>query len=129
MAPVFVPGIPIYVQIVDDARARILRDTLHTRDQPTPTTEYSVIHRINPATVGKVLAIPVDEGLVDKQCGIGVLIVEGVRRALTADGLASYMGETLNPAVKTGLALGLDIDPTVNHVRAYGTDLRTKKDL
>ena len=128
MAPTFVSGIPIYVQIADDIRAQILRGTLRAGDQLTSTTEYSATYRINPATVGEAFAILVDEGLVDKRRGIGMFVAEGARRALVADGLASYVEETLNPAVEAGLALGLDIDSIANHVRAYGADLRTKED-
>ena len=99
MAPTFVSGIPIYVQIADDIRAQILRGTLRAGDQLTSTTEYSATYRINPATVGKAFAILVDEGLVEKRRGIGMFVAEGARRALVADGLASYVEETLNPAV------------------------------
>ena len=128
MPPTFVSGIPIYVQIADSIRAQILRGALRDGDQLTSTTEYATTYRINPATAGKAFAILVDEGLVDKRRGSGMFVAEGARRALVADGLASYVEETLNPAVEAGLALGLDIDSIANHVRAYGADLRTKED-
>ena len=114
MAPTFVSGIPIYVQIADDIRAQILRGALRAGDQLTSTTEYSATYRINPATVGKAFAILVDEGLVEKRRGIGMFVAEGARRALVADGLASYVEETLNPAVEAGLALGLDLDAIID---------------
>ena len=88
MAPTFVSGIPIYVQIADDIRAQILRGTLRAGDQLTSTTEYSATYRINPATVGKAFAILVDEGLVDKRRGIGMFVAKGARRALVADGMS-----------------------------------------
>ena len=109
MAPTFVSGIPIYVQIADDIRAQILRGALRAGDQLTSTTEYSATYRINPATVGKAFAILVDEGLVEKRRG-----------------LASYVEETLNPAVEAGLALGLDLDAIIDHVRAYRADTTAK---
>ena len=121
MAPTFVSGIPIYVQIADDIRAQILRGALRAGDQLTSTTEYSATYRINPATVGKAFAILVDEGL-----GIGMFVAEGARDALVVDGLATYVEETLNPAVEAGLALGLDIDAIIDHVRAYGADTTAK---
>ena len=108
MAPTFVSGIPIYVQIAD--------------------TEYSATYRINPATVGKAFAILVDEGLVEKRRGIGMFVAEGARGVLVADGLATYVEETLNPAVEAGLALGLDIDAIIDHVRACGADTNAKED-
>ena len=128
MAPTFVSGIPIYVQIADDIHAQILRGALRAGDQLTSTTEYSATCRINPATVGKAFAILVDEGLVEKRRGIGMLVAEGARSALVADGLATYVEETLNPAVEAGLALGLDIDAIIDHVRAYGSDTNAKED-
>ena len=81
MAPTFVSGIPIYVQIADDIRAQILRGALRAGDQLTSTTEYSATYRINPATVGKAFAILVDEGLVEKRRGIGMFVAEGARDA------------------------------------------------
>ena len=83
-------------------------------------------YRINPATVGKAFAILVDEGLVEKRRGIGMFVAEGAQHALVADGLATYVEETLNPAVEAGLTLGLDIDAIIDHVRAYGADTTAK---
>lgn len=100
--------------------------TLRAGDQLTSTTEYSATYRINPATVGKAFAILVDEGLVEKRRGIGMFVAEGAQHALVADGLASYVEETLNPAVEAGLALGLDLDAIIDHVRAYSADTTAK---
>ena len=122
MAPTFVSGIPIYVQIADDIRAQ----TLRAGDQLTSPTEYSATYRINPATVGKAFSILVDEGLVEKRRGIGMFVAEGAQHALVVDGLATYVEETLNPAVEAGLALGLDIDAIIDHVRAYSADTTAK---
>ena len=128
MPPTFVSGIPIYVQIADSIRAQILRGALRDGDQLTSTTEYATTYRINPATAGKAFAILVDEGLVDKRRGIGMIVAEGARAALVEAGLRTYVDDTLYPAVEAGLALGLDIDSIANHVRAYAADLRTKED-
>jgi len=127
MAPTFVSGIPIYVQIADDIRAQILRARPRAAGADTSTTEYSATYRINPATVGKAFAILVDEGLVEKRRGIGMFVAEGARNALVTDGLATYVEETLNPAVEAGLALGLDIDAIIDHVRAYSADTTAKE--
>ena len=55
-----------------------------------------------------------------------MFVAEGARGALVADGLATYVEETLNPAVEAGLALGLDIDAIIDHVRAYSADTTAK---
>jgi len=56
----------------------------------------------------------------------GVFGAEGAQSVLVADGRASYVEETLNPAVEAGLALGLDIDAIIDHVRAYSADTTAK---
>ena len=128
MPPMFVSGIPIYVQIADDIRSQILRGALRDGDQLTSTTEYATTYRINPATAGKAFAILVDEGLVEKRRGIGMFVTQGAHASLVEKGLTTYVDETLYPAVEAGLALGLDIDSIADHVRAYTANLRTKED-
>ena len=128
MPPMFVSGIPIYVQIANDIRSQILRGALRDGDQLTSTTEYATTYRINPATAGKAFAILVDEGLVEKRRGIGMFVAQGAHASLVEKGLTTYVDDTLYPAVEAGLALGLDIDSIANHVRAYAADLRTKED-
>lgn len=128
MPPMFVSGIPIYVQIADDIRSQILRGALRDGDQLTSTTEYATTYRINPATAGKAFAILVDEGLVEKRRGIGMFVAQGAHASLVEKGLTTYVDDTLYPAVEAGLALGLDIDSIADHVRAYTANLRTKED-
>ena len=146
MAPTFISGIPIYLQIADDIRAQILRGALRAGDQLTSTTEYSATYRINPATVGKAFAILVDEGLVEKRRGIGMFVAEGARRALVADGLASYSAVWMNK-IKMARNEALEqiaaaetaaevtslmesaknaIDAIIDHVRAYSADTTAK---
>lgn len=128
MPPMFVSGIPIYVQIADDIRSQILRGALRDGDQLTSTTEYATTYRINPATAGKAFAILVDEGLVEKRRGIGMFVAQGAHASLVEKGLTTYADDTLYPAVEAGLALGLDIDSIADHVRAYTANLRAKED-
>ena len=128
MPPMFVSGIPIYVQIANDIRSQILRGALRDGDQLTSTTEYATTYRINPATAGKAFAILVDEGLVEKRRGMGMFVAQGAHASLVEKGLTTYVDDTLYPAVEAGLALGLDIDSIADHVRAYTANLRTKED-
>ena len=117
---------PIYLQIAERLRRDIASGALAEGEQVMSTTQFATTHRINPATVGKAFAILVDEGLVEKRRGIGMFVAEGARGVLVADGLSSYVEETLTPAVEAGLALGLDIDAIIDHVRAYGADTTAK---
>ena len=128
MAPTFVSGIPIYVQIADDIRAQILRGTLRARGPAH--LHHGILrdlpHQPRPPSGKGLPRLLVDEGLVEKRRGIGMFVAEGAQSVLVADGRASYVEETLNPAVEAGLALGLDLDAIIDHVRAYGADTTAK---
>lgn len=103
----FTADSPIYLQIADDIRARILRGDLTPGDQLMSTTQYATTHRINPATANKAFAALVSEGLVEKRRGIGMFVTDEAASILRAAGRETYREETLAPALRRGLDLGL----------------------
>ncbi len=114
----FDPVTPIYVQIADDLRAQILTGALDEGDQVMSTTTYATTYRINPATAAKAFAQLNDEELLEKRRGVGMFVRVGARERLRARRRLSYVTQTLAPAVKEGLALGLDVDDIVSQVHA-----------
>lgn len=98
---------PIYIQIADDIRRRVVAGELAGGDQLMSTTQYATTYRINPATANKAFNILVDEGIVEKRRGIGMFITPAANDILTTAGRADYRAEILEPAVENGLALGL----------------------
>ena len=117
MAPTFVSGIPIYVQIADDIRAQILRGALRAGDQLTSTTEYSATYRINPATANRAMALLVDEGVVHKRRGVGMFVSQGARERVVAARRSTYWTEVLDPALAEARALGIETAAIIDHVR------------
>ena len=107
---------PIYIQIADDIRRRVLAGELSGGDQLMSTTQYATTYRINPATANKAFNILVDEGIVEKRRGIGMFITPGANDILTTAGRTDYRAEILEPAVKNGLALGLSPDQIISLV-------------
>lgn len=103
----FRPETPIYVQIAQDIRSRILRGELAPGDQLMSTTQYATVHRINPATANKAFAQLVTEGLVVKRRGIGMFVAAEAPEILRAAGRTAYREEVLAPALAHGLDLGL----------------------
>ena len=125
MAPTFVSGIPIYVQIADDIRAQILRGTLRAGDQLTSTTSTP---RPTASTRPPSARPSRSSSTRASSKSDAASACSSPKRPPRArgDGLASYVEETLNPAVEAGLALGLDIDAIIDHVRAYSADTTAK---
>lgn len=106
----FTSQTPIYIQIADDIRQRIVSGDLAEGDQLMSTTQYATTYRINPATASKAFNLLVDEGVVEKRRGIGMFVTPTARETLTSAGRAAFRDEVLAPAIETGLALGLSPD-------------------
>ena len=73
----FTNDVPIYIQIAQAIEDNILKDIFKENEMIPSTTEIAVRYNINPATVGKGFNILVDEGIIYKKRGIGMLVSEG----------------------------------------------------
>ena len=112
---------PIYIQIAEDIRHRILIGDLLDGDHVMSTTQYATTYRINPATAAKAFSALVDDGLLVKRRGIGMFIAPGARARLTAQRRADFIDARLAPLVEEGLALGLDAEELITAIRALAT--------
>ncbi|WP_259365187.1 GntR family transcriptional regulator [Flaviflexus equikiangi] len=107
---------PIYLQIAEDIRQRIIAGTLRGGDQVMSTTQYATTYRINPATANKGLTMLVEEGLLEKRRGIGMFIADDAHERLTSVRRAEYRDAILSPAISSGLLLGLTPDQLIDLV-------------
>ena len=111
---------PIYLQIADEVRRKILVGDLTPGDQLMSTTRYATTYRINPATANKAFALLVDEGVIEKRRGIGMFVTQTAPETLRANGRTTYLDETLSPALDEGLTLGFSsrdlLDLTEEHL-------------
>lgn len=113
---------PIYVQIADDVRRRIVAGELSGGDQLMSTTQYATTYRINPATANRAFNALVEEGVVEKRRGIGMFVTPDAHEILTTAGRRAYRAEILEPAVETGLALGLSPDELISLINQIVKD-------
>ncbi len=104
---------PIYQQIAEDIRRRVLTGELAPGDKLMSTTQYATTYRINPATANKAFALLVDEGTVEKRRGIGMFVTASAPEILRQAGRAGYANDVLIPALDEGLALGLAPDSII----------------
>ncbi|GGA75810.1 GntR family transcriptional regulator [Pseudoclavibacter endophyticus] len=98
---------PIYRQIAGQVREQIVAGALEEGERIMSTNEYAAAYRINPATASKAFAELAAEGLIERRRGLGMFVAEGARAKLVATGRERYEHETLAPAIRAGLALGL----------------------
>ncbi|MEW6888241.1 GntR family transcriptional regulator [Trueperella pyogenes] len=119
MSIVFDSSTPIYQQIADDIRRRIVNGELNAGDQLMSTTQYATTYRINPATANKAFALLTVDGIVFKQRGIGMFVADDAAAILREQGRQTYVSNRLAPAILEGLALGYgreDIQEFVNAI-------------
>ena len=108
---------PIYLQIADHLRGRILDGSLKEGDQVMSTTQFATTYRINPATAAKGLGLLVDDGLVEKRRGLGMYVAADARDALLEERRAGYLDHVLAPALHEARLLGIPADAIVDRVR------------
>ncbi len=119
---------PIYLQIADNIRERILVGELKAGDQLMSTTQYATTYRINPATANKAFTLLVEEGIAVKRRGIGMFVTKEALDLLRNTGKASFVAEVLTPALSTGLNLGLSPSEILNLATVQLSTLSPKKE-
>lgn len=100
---------PIFTQIA----TRIADDIVagvHPEGTPVPSiNEYSVFYRTSPMTVGKGIALLVDQGVLFKKRGIGMFVAEGARRRLLDQRTQALKEDFVAPLLREATLLGVDL--------------------
>ena len=73
---------PIFQQIADGLEDAILSGVFPEGSQIPSITEFSVTYKINPATALKGINLLVDENIVYKKRGLGMIVTEGAAEKL-----------------------------------------------
>ena len=72
----------IYLQIKEMIERDILRDILLEEERVPSTNELAKLYAINPATAAKGVNLLVDEGILYKKRGIGMIVAAGAKEAI-----------------------------------------------
>ncbi|UOQ50059.1 GntR family transcriptional regulator [Gracilibacillus caseinilyticus] len=75
---------PIFLQIKEMIEDEIVNGTLQEGEQVPSTNQLVAHYKINPATVLKGFNKLVDEGVLYKQRGVGMFVIEGAVKQLRA---------------------------------------------
>jgi len=108
-------GTPLFHQIAQQVADGVVAGTFAEGAQVPSTTELAALHRINPATVGKGLALLVAEDVLHKRRGLGMFVSEGARERLVLRRRADLATTYVRPLVEEARSLGLDLDD-VHHL-------------
>ena len=99
---------PIFLQIRDSVRERILSGELKPGDRIPSVREYGASIGVNPNTVMRTYERLTAEGIIHNQRGIGYFISEGARENVLESSRKEFLEEELPAVIKKMGLLGLD---------------------
>lgn len=99
---------PIYRQLRDRVVAMILEGALVEGDALPSVRNVAADFQLNPLTVLKGYQTLVDEGLVEKRCGLGMYVLAGARKKLMANERELFLQEEWPAIGRRIRRLGLD---------------------
>ena len=82
---------PIYVQLYQTVVKRILDGNLSEGEALPSVRNVAAEYRLNPVTISKAYQMLQDQQIVEKQRGIGLFIVRGVKEKILARERSSFL--------------------------------------
>ncbi len=110
MDPKWNEDLPIYRQLRDRVVAMILEGVLGDGDALPSVRNVAAEYRLNPLTVLKGYQELVDEGLVEKKRGRGIIVTDGAQKQLIKDERQRFIDKEWPQVVATIDRLGLEVD-------------------
>lgn len=98
---------PIYRQLYERIVEMILEGTLAEGEAVPSVRNVAAEYRLNPITVSKAYQALADEGLVDKQRGLGMFVRAGAREQLMAQERQRFLTEEWPQVMAKARRLGL----------------------
>lgn len=110
---------PIYLQVAQMIRDAIVSGDLAEGKAIPSVRQVSVEQGLNPQTVLNATRLLLDEGVLEKQRGIGIFVKKGARELLLAAELEQFKSADLPGMVKRARLLGLSSKATVDLVKVH----------
>lgn len=109
-------GVPLYRQIHQQMRAKILSGSIACGEQIPSAREFSAQLKVNPLTIQKVYQILESEGLVETRRGLGTFVVEKLTpRALSQK--IDLLRPQFEPLVHEAKTLGIEPEILIDAIR------------
>lgn len=113
-------GAPLFVQVADRLAGEIADGGLAEGGRVPSTNELAAFYRINPATAAKGINMLADDGLLEKQRGIGMFVATGARQRLLAQRRAVFTQRYVKPLLTEAARLGIDTDELFALIKEAG---------
>ena len=110
-------NIPIYLQVIDDIKQRILPGELKPGDKLPSTRELAVQYTVNPNTAARIYNELEQCGLCYTKRGLGTFVSEDVHLIDTLK--AELSSEMIETFVSGMTSLGFSKDEIINLIKNY----------
>lgn len=105
---------PIYLQLQQLIESQIIDGKITEGSMLPSIRQLSVDYQLNPLTVSKVYHLLVDKGLVEKQRGIGMLVLPGAQNMLQREQKKYFLKQEW-PQLKSKMKrLGIQLEELLN---------------
>ena len=110
-------NIPIYLQVIDDIKKRILTGEIKLGDKLPSTRELAVQYTVNPNTAARIYNELEQCGLCYTKRGLGTFVSEDVNLIDTLK--AEISNEIIETFVSGRTSLGFSKDAIINLIKNY----------
>ena len=107
---------PIYRQLLDEIVARILDGTYKEGELLPSVRQLADDYQVNPLTVAKAFQELVRANIAEKRRGIGTMVGEGVRKALSARERARFLQDEWPAIVARMQRMDIDVEALLKSV-------------
>jgi GntR family transcriptional regulator len=106
-------GGPLFAQVAERLAGEIADGGLAEGARVPSSNELAAFYRINPATAAKGINVLADDGLLEKQRGIGMFVATGARQRLLARRRAEFTERYVEPLLTEATRLGIGSDELI----------------
>jgi DNA-binding transcriptional regulator YhcF (GntR family) len=110
-------GGPLFAQVAERLAREIADGGLAEGARVPSSNELAAFYRINPATAAKGINVLADDGLLEKQRGIGMFVATGARQRLLARRRAEFTERYVQPLLTEATRLGMDTDELIAMIK------------
>lgn len=110
-------NIPIYLQVIDDIKKRILTGEIKLGDKLPSTREHAVQYTVNPNTAARIYNELEQCGLCYTKRGLGTFVSEDVHLIDTLK--AELSSEMIETFISGMTSLGFSKDEIINLIKNY----------
>ena len=106
----------IYLQIKEMIENDIIRDILLEEERVPSTNELAKLYAINPATAAKGVNLLVDEGILYKKRGIGMVVAAGARQVIVRKRKERFFDDYIRSLLTEAASLGITKEELIDMI-------------